>query len=999
MPTLRRQTTLTIAAALIIALALLLTWSTANAQEPPETGTRLEPGLNLVGWVAEPTPVSQLFREIPQLESIWAWDAELRDWIVAGRGAPEWLGGLGRVWAGMGLRLVLGGEEPFVWRRSTEPTRGLVKLRTGWNLVAWSGADQTPIDAALKGIGWSLRTVRRWDAATQQWTTWTSPERTAQLIAAGSADQEADDNSEMPAIRRGEALWIEVARAVNWLQPTDILPRLVFPGGASDELQARVREDLEAVLSFYRTQYGIQVAPDFAVYVTKDVDALIQAWKDDGDDVDDARAALTRAQWNPAAGWITGGGLVVKQELWSGDLASSDTQYGTYVLAHEYTHMVQGGLSDRAGGRSTAWLSEGGAEWAAAEFDDLNGVQSLDDRRKSLLRGIRSDIPTLRSTEVFHGGPVYRLGEFAIDRLVGEYGADSWIEFWRRLALTEAGPHQRWQSTPDWQTALSEITGIAVSEFYVNFNAWQREQALKNAALGPAYHGRWIRGRVIDSDRRPVGGAFVEAIPVDGQPNRTEAAADGRFEVIAPESGHYRLQVAVGDDCTGYYGNGGLVDGEENAALIKVSDSDVSDIDIRWSPNVCGRQIRGRIVGPNAEPLADIRITACRTGDGGQCHSSASAVDGSFAVAADDSGEYLVSANLGAGDDDCSTYFRSGVSTTNPNSASPITVADAHASGILIQVPEDLCRLRVAGFLDGIERFLDGYVSVELWVCSMAGNGCRWGRTDRELEDSGPFAVGALTSGVYRMAYVFDGCSVYHGPAGVTPNAAGSTLINVDSRDVRVAYRQIPVDVCAYEIGGALIGADGQPLADTWVSACLEVGGECVSHAGSNTDDDGAFAIIIPVDGAYHVWFDLDGCTVHFRSSGLTATYSERSTVRVEGRSVRLNALQIPAGMCARRISGHFVDSSGTSLPNKWINVHWPGGSYGAWTDADGRFDIRVPSDGTYQFSIQLQQQPECWPRLAGQTLGSPNNPVRVSGAGVTGIVLRLPGTIEELCE
>ena len=66
---------LTIAAAALA--ALLLTITLANAQEPPEsqTATRLEPGINLVGWVGEPTSTSQLFDDIPQLESIWAWDA------------------------------------------------------------------------------------------------------------------------------------------------------------------------------------------------------------------------------------------------------------------------------------------------------------------------------------------------------------------------------------------------------------------------------------------------------------------------------------------------------------------------------------------------------------------------------------------------------------------------------------------------------------------------------------------------------------------------------------------------------------------------------------------------------------------------------------------------------------------------------------------------------------------------------------------------------------
>ena len=268
---------LTIAAAALA--ALLLTIALANAQEPTETqtATHLEPGINLVGWTGEPISTSQLFDEIPQLESIWAWDAELDDWIVAGRDAPEGLGWLWRVGPGMGLRLVLGGEGPFLWERSTEPTRGLVELRTGWNLVAWSGADGAPIEQVAKGIGWSLRELRHWSAANQHWTTWTSPERSTQLIATSATDQAAtDEEAEPVTVRRGEALWVNTARSVNWLQPTDILPRLVFPGGASDELQARVREDLEAVLAFYGQQYGIQADPtDLTVYVAKDVEALI----------------------------------------------------------------------------------------------------------------------------------------------------------------------------------------------------------------------------------------------------------------------------------------------------------------------------------------------------------------------------------------------------------------------------------------------------------------------------------------------------------------------------------------------------------------------------------------------------------------------------------------------------------------------------------------------------------------------------------------------------
>ena len=104
--------------------------------------------------------------------------------------------------------------------------------------------------------------------------------------------------------------------------------------------------------------------------------------------------------------------------------------------------------------------------------------------------------------------------------------------------------------------------------------------------------------------------------------------------------------------------------------------------------------------------------------------------------------------------------------------------------------------------------------------------------------------------------------------------------------------------------------------------------------------------------------------------------------------------------MCAYRISGRFVDANGAPLVNKWMNARRAGAGWmGVHTTAHGRFDIRVPSDGAYFFSIQLQAGPHCGHHsLAGQALGSPDNPVRVSGADVTGITLRLPGTIEELC-
>ena len=894
-----RRITLAIVAALT---ALLLSAGLAAAQDPPETATatRLQPGLNLVGWVGEPTPVSQLFQQIPQLEAIWAWDAELRDWIVAAPGAPEWLGGLGRVTAGMGLRMQLGGDQPCLWQRSTEPTRGLVKLRTGWNLVAWSGADGAAIEDVAKGIGWSLRTVRRWDAANQQWVTWTSPERSAQVIANTGADQDAGNDAEMPGIRRGEALWIEVARAVNWLQPTDILPRLIFPGGASEQLQTRVREDLRATLAFFRDRYGIQAEPDFTIYVAKNADALIDAQKDDGEEIDDSRAASIRARWNRAGGWA-GSNVVVKRSHWPDDLSTGELFGGRYLITHEYFHILQGQLSgDIAGTRGATWLIEGTASWVGSEHAVFDGELTRDELRNPLLSEITNDTLTLRSTESGNAGWEYTLGQLAIDQLIAAGGPSSLVEFWHRLTSTEIGPHRRWESTPDWRTAFQNVYGRPVLEFYKVFDAWQREQVDANPATTSSYDGGWIRGRVMDETGAPTAGVFVNAIRVEGETavgrnQRAETGDDGSFAVRAPEDGDHRLSVDINDDCARYYSDGELINDEVEAQPIAVAGRDVHGIDVQLPANVCGWQIRGRAVGPNAEPLAGIPVTVRSTG--GRCfysYSGTSTADGSFVLPVDESCEYLIEADLG---DSCSVYFRSGGVTSTRNDASPITVAEAHVSGILIQVPEDLCRLRVAGFLDGIERFPDRRVNVSL--CRMADYGCER-TTVRWLEDDGAFAIPTPTSGVYRLAYSLDGCSVHYGPTGLTANTAGATLINVDSRDVRIAYRQIPANMCVYQIKGSIAQADGQPLAYTYISACLEVDGGCVAGAGHYTHADGAFAITVPTEGRYRVWVDLGGCAFYFRAGGLTTTYSERSTALVEGRDARLNLRQIPVGMCGQ---------------------------------------------------------------------------------------------------
>ena len=931
---------------MVALVALLLVVSPASAQEPPEaeSGTRLHPGVNLIGWVGEPTPVSQLFREIPQLEAVWAWDAELDDWIVAARNAPEWLGGLGRVSAGMGLRMQLGGDAPVIWERSTEPTRGLVKLRTGWNLVAWSGADGASIENVAKGIGWSLRSVRRWDAATQQWATWSSPERSAQVIADTGDEEEA----ESPGVRRGEALWVKVSRSVNWLQPTGMMPQLVFPGGASEDVRQAAENFIVPFLAFFRETFGFEAdASSYDIWMPTSGDALRQAASDVG--VSAERAAGLPEFWDSAIGWVDS----FRSDKRTVVLRQPSREWESWgLLAHEYFHVLQHQLSD--GGRwPPGWLIEGSAEWAEDEYLVLvDGGSTWAGLHEWNRRDARGAPPIREIEQGKNGWWPYLLGWLAVSRLNERAGADAWIEFWRRVAPTTSGPHGRWTSSLDWEHVFEDIFGISTADFYVDFDTAIGESDDSGGQT------EYIRGLIVQSSSAPTDQLTVRAIKVEDDvniewPAPAATESDGSFAIAMASSGTYRLSVDISTGCRRYYTDGGVTAQYSDAELVEVSTQGVSGITIQLPPNICGWQIRGRVVDSDGEPLAGTAIAACRT-DGDCVWGERTESDGAFAVPAAKPGDYRLHLDLVDG---CSVYYSRSGPMFERNDASLITVADADVDGIVMRVSTDICHLRVGGSVGGIERFLDGYVWVHL--CQVVENWCR-STTSRRTENDGPFAVAVPDAGAYRLTYNFDGCAIHHGTTGLTSNAADATLINIGERDMRVGHRQVPADVCAYEISGTIIDADGNPLAETHVSACQITGEQCVSRTGRRSDEDGTFAITVPVDGAYRISFSLDGCSVYFGRGRLTSNSRDAWAIRVAGRDVQVSPRAVPEGMCAQQISGRLVDSDDAPLSGVYISIcQLVGGDCAVWlgrnTDEDGMFAVTVPTEGAYRVSFSLE--------------------------------------------
>lgn len=266
-----------------IALTILVAWNVARSeevfQEPlaAEPVKLLQPGNNLVGWLGDTRAVERLRSDISEISIVEEWDTRARRFVQAEALEP-----------GRGYRIVLSGDESVRWEPPEDPVLGTVRLRRGRNLVAWLGPDNWKIDRVVQGIGSAF--------VQAEWSTHTY------------ASADSGSATTLPPIKRGAALWIEVSRNVNWLQPTGMLPTIRFPGGATPELIAQVESDLETVIRYFRESFGFEAdATRFKVFVPTNVEALINAYRHDAPErvaTEESRASL-RSFYLVHGGWVS----------------------------------------------------------------------------------------------------------------------------------------------------------------------------------------------------------------------------------------------------------------------------------------------------------------------------------------------------------------------------------------------------------------------------------------------------------------------------------------------------------------------------------------------------------------------------------------------------------------------------------------------------------------------------------------------------------------------
>lgn len=397
---------------------------------PPMATTTLRPGWNLAGWTAEETDVGALFEAMPALDTVQAWDAATQSFARAARDDPEGAGddseGAGDLTTmapGMGLRLHLGGEEPFTWARPVAPAGGFVSLQPGWNLVAWAGRDGAAPEDAFAFLREDLLAAAAWDATTGKF----------RLHYPGAPPIV----NTLRRLERGEALWLKVDVARRWLQPGATGAAVEFVGEVAPETRVGIVPRLDDVLAYFGERTGTFV-PGLTVSV--------------GD--------------HP---WVCAD--------YGSSFRTIRLSEGCVVaIAHEYAHAIQ--LTVGAG-PSPAWLVEGAAErWSAQYYDDAGGDTYEAHVRDFAIPGarfIQSPLEEFESLSNFkaYGPPAYGLVHLAVDWLASHADGDEAL-----LGYFDARSHGE-----DWQVTFERVFGMGVDDFYASFGAHRAELALPHPRL------------------------------------------------------------------------------------------------------------------------------------------------------------------------------------------------------------------------------------------------------------------------------------------------------------------------------------------------------------------------------------------------------------------------------------------------------------------------------------------------------------------------------------
>ena len=388
----------------------------APAPAAPSPGesitTELHPGWNMVGWLGPEAPILGLFEAIPALARVSVWSSEAQRYhrflptSTPGRG-------LTHVRPGTGLWLLIDAEGPVSWTRPVATEGHVLPLRSGWNLIAWSGDEAGPVGDVMARYGDALGIAAWWDAAAQRF------ERYAPRSAGTAA---------FPELRSGDALFLRLSTDGRWWAPGTARPAYEFGDHVSAEEQQATMRLVEHARAVFAEQFGLHTAA-FTV-------AIGQV---------------------PTVCVASGADLIVIPHA------------AAWCTPHEYFHVLQATLAggNAESGETPNWLVEGPATYADAVWGEAAGrafdpsAAGYDEHRGSAIRSSAPVRDLQHPAGSWQDHADYSLGFLATEWLIDHGGVDSLIEYYRRLP------------TDGWEHAFEKAFDLSGEDFYAEFATYR----------------------------------------------------------------------------------------------------------------------------------------------------------------------------------------------------------------------------------------------------------------------------------------------------------------------------------------------------------------------------------------------------------------------------------------------------------------------------------------------------------------------------------------------
>ena len=757
-----------------VLLAFGLFPSDARAADAPTETLELHPGDNFVGWVAEPIAVADIFEQISAATLIYTWNADSRTYRYAIRDIG---GTLERLDPGMSARIRIEGRKTVKWERPLTPAKGMVTLYSGVNWVAWNGRDEWPLDQVARGIGTSLVSIE-------------VEERGIVYQPSGNIAEEIMPLTGESTLRRGDALRVTVSRDLRWLQPTGMMPRIVFVGDPPQSLQEKITSDARRVVDFFAEEFAVE--SDFSevtLLFYHSIDAAVE-YLESGSEI----------YWRNPPGWLRGiltegsqatawsWGFYMSTCAWQTPEPQPCHHKAVETLTHEWFHILQDHLAAREAYLvSPQWMTEGTAMWVEWLLpSDWRAVSYERDHKWKVDQAARTSV-NLQSVEERNGQWQHQMGPLAIERLVELSNEDAALEFYRQMHPQISGAERLWVQNPPWHEAFVAAFGISAGSFYDEFAAWR--ETLPAPAQRYDYYQDDVNlsGTLRNPDRSPAVRFILFAAPLRGE----FVADDAQRVAIVDDAGAFSIGVTpettqrvwfVRDGCTLWLTDDGLTTKEPEANQYRDLDTrDLPDLNLTLPERACENELRATVL-----PLrGDDRWMQILlyTEDGNQWFHTAR--DSSFTdvVFAPEPGKYRVRLYL----DGCVLWYHEKGLVGSMNSGQLLTLGEEPVS-ITFRIPDTRCVRQISGRVTGNDgNGIEGIQLVASHDDSIAFN-------DLTTEADGTFVITVPDSRDYSLYFQWEDCYVMYTESGGTAIWEDRTPITVADADVTGIEFVVPDD-------------------------------------------------------------------------------------------------------------------------------------------------------------------------------------------------------------